>query len=259
MRNSVTRYEVAIATRNPKLRYRILKLLNRLKIKYVVCSPDDFECEYAKVIVTTKAEASRFGENPLVLVENGTNDEFVIPLMMKLNDIRKPMNVVLGIDPGMRFGLALVIDGITVHTKRVNSPTFAAEISIRWIHQLICNSPECQLCIRVGMGSLLYSTLYLREVLRRDNELTIELVNEQNTTRIGKSDQSSAILIAGRWGKSLGSHPDLSLEPKGGYVKSLKRLISQLTEGKQSLSTEDALAIIRDEKPLDSFLSPEFN
>ena len=253
------RYEVAVATRNPKLRYQILELLNRLKLKYLVCSPDDPECEYAKVIVTTKDEAARFDEFPMVIIENDTSEEFVIPLMMKLNDIFNPMYISLGIDPGMRFGMALVVDGITLHTKRTNSPIHAAEITIRWSNYMKYNFPQCQLCIRIGTGSRLYSTLYLRNLLRRDNELSIELVNEQYTTRKGKSDQSSAIMIAGRWGKSLNRNPDLSLEPKGGYIKSLKRLISQLTEGKKTLSTEEARSIIQDVKSLEDYLHLESN
>jgi hypothetical protein len=255
----VIRYEVAIATRNPRLRYRILEFLNQLKLKFVVCAPDDSECEYAKVIITTKDEASRFDEIHLVIVEDETKDEFIIPLMMKLNDINRPMNGVLGIDPGMRFGMALVIDGITVRTKRVNSPTIAAKTTISWMDYVKHDFPLCQFRIRIGTGSRLYSTLYLREILRRDTELSIELVNEKNTTRIGKSDQSSAVLIAGRWGKSLGRNPDLSLAPKGGYIKSLKRLLSRLTEGKKVLSTEEAQLILQDEKPLDYFISSEVN
>lgn len=250
------RYEVAIATRNPRLRYRILELLKKTKLKYVVCSPDDSECEYAKVIITTKDEASRFDEPPLVIVENESSDDFIILLMIKLNDINNPMNAVLGIDPGMRFGLALVIDGTTIHTKRVNSPNIAVDLTVNWAHYIQHNFQQCQLRLRIGTGSRLYSTLYLREILRRDIELSIELVNEQNTTRIGKSDQTSAILIAGRWGKALGNSPDLSLEPKGGYIKSLKQLVSRLTEGKRSLSTEEAHSILHDDKPLDYFINP---
>jgi hypothetical protein len=257
--NLFKRYEVAIATRNPRLRYRILAILNRLKLKYVVCSPDDSECEISKVIITTKDEASRFDDVRVIIVENDTHDEFVLPLLMKLNGIHKPMNAVLGIDPGMRFGLALVIDGVTIHTKRVNSPHLAADITINWVQHIEYNFPPCPVRIRIGRGSRLYLILYLRDIIRRDIELAIELVDEKNTTRIGKSDQSSAILIAGRWGKPLGNNPDLSLEPKGGYIKALKRLISQLTEGKRLLSTEEARAIIRDEKPLDFFLNPKSN
>ena len=258
-RHPVIRYEVAIATRNPRLRYRILKLINKLKLKYVVCSPDDDECGYAKVIITTKDEASRFDEPPLVIIENCANHELIIPLMMKLNDIHKPTNVVLGVDPGMRFGMAMVIDGTAIHTTRANSPNLAVDTTFYWIQYMQNNFQQYQLRLRIGTGSRLYSTLYLRELLRRDMELAIELVNEQNTTRIGKSDQTSAILIAGRWGKALGRSPDLSLELKGGYIKSLKHFISKITEGKRSLSTEEAHSILRDEKTLDYFISHEPN
>ena len=255
--NRIIRYDVAIATRDSRLRFQILELLNRLKLKYVICSPDDSDCEFAKVIITTEKEAMKFADIRLIVVKENTNDDFIIPLMIKLHDIHKPTNAVLGIDPGMRFGLALVIDGFTIYTKRANSPSYAAKITIKWMQYIQDDFPQCQLLIRIGTGSRLYSILYLREILRINNGLSIELVNEQNTTRMGKSDQLSAILIAGRWGQSLGSNPDLSLESKGGYIKSLKRLISKLTEGKRLLSTEEARSIIKDEISLDDFLPTE--
>jgi hypothetical protein len=169
------------------------------------------------------------------------------------------MIAVLGIDPGMRFGMALVVDGTTIHTKSATSPNLAVDTTVCWVQYMQSNFQQCPLRLRIGSGSRLYSTLYLRELFRRNTKLAIELVNEQYTTRIGKSDQTSAIIIAGRWGKTLSKNPDLSLEPKGGYIKSLKQLVSQLTEGKRSLSTEEAHSILRDEKSIDYFISSEAN
>jgi hypothetical protein len=233
-----------------------LEFLKSLNLKYVICAPDDSECEYAKVIITTEDEAQEFDETRLVTIENDTNNEFaILRLMMKLNGIHQPMNAVLGIDPGMRFGLALIVDGTAIHTKRAAFPNLAVETAINWTRYIKTDFPHCSLLIRIGTGSRLYSTLFLREILRKDDKLVIELVNEQNTTTIGKTDQSSAVLIAGRWGRHLDREPDLSLDPKRGYIGSLKRLMFQFTDGKTSLSTEEAQSIISGEKPLDYFFN----
>ena len=78
----IKRYEVAVATRNPRLRYQIIELLDRLNLKYAVCAPDDSECEYAKVIVTTEDEKSGFDETSLVIVGSNTDDEMTTLLLM---------------------------------------------------------------------------------------------------------------------------------------------------------------------------------
>jgi hypothetical protein len=108
----------------------------------------------------------------------------------------------------------------------------------------------------VGTGSKLYSALLLRAILRKDQNLTIELVNEKNTTVSSgaKSDESSAILIAGRNGRLMTS-TDTILEAKVGYIRSLKQFVSRLTRGKRVLTSDEARSILLDEIALDDIIT----
>jgi hypothetical protein len=88
--------------------------------------------------------------------------------------------------------------------------------------------------------------------------LDIELVNEHHTTLSGgvTSDQTSAILIAGRSGRSQ-TENDSVLEPKEGYVKSLKLFVQRFTRGNREISKEEARAVLLGEASLDCILTSD--
>ncbi|UCH04248.1 MAG: hypothetical protein JSW05_11830 [Candidatus Thorarchaeota archaeon] len=250
----MSRCDVAVATRNSRIHYLMVSLLKRLGVTFVLCIPDDDECKSAKVIVTTEEESKSVAKGSLVVVEDTFNpDTTAIEIMLRLLEIPEPTQVVVGVDPGMRFGLAFVANGTPVYTRTVQSPSGAAEKTHQWITHLQHNH-RTEILIRVGMGSRLYSALFLRGIRSIPKDVNVELVDERHTTRVGKSDQSSAVLIAARKGRPV-TEDDLVLDVKQGYVKSLKRLFTRLTDGGRTLSTADARAILLDETTVDGILN----
>ena len=91
---------------------------------------------------------------------------------------------------------------------------------------------------------------------RHYSHLNAELVNEHRTTLSGgvTSDQTSAILIAGRSGR-FQKESDSVLEPKEGYVKSLKLYVQRYTRGKTDISKDEARSILLGETSLDNLLA----
>jgi hypothetical protein len=232
----------------------MVNLLKRLGVTFVLCTPGDRECKSAKVIVTTGKESKKLTTGGPVVVEETFNpDTTAIEIMLRLLDIPEPSQVVVGVDPGMQFGLALVANGNPVYTKTVRSPLVAAENTQQWI-SLLQHNHQTETLIRVGMGSRLYSALYLRGIRSFSNGFHIELVDERHTTVVGESDQSSAVLIAARKGRPL-TDADLILDIKDGYVRSLKHLFTRLTDGEKVLSKEEAQAILLDERTIESILN----
>ncbi|MFX1602388.1 MAG: hypothetical protein ACFFCK_02820, partial [Promethearchaeota archaeon] len=172
---------------------------------------------------------------------------------LRLLDMPEPSQVVVGVDPGMQFGLAVVANGTPIYTRTVQSPPGAAEKTHQWTAHLQHNR-RTEILIRVGVGSRLYSALFLREIRSIPKDFNVELVDERHTTRVGKSDQSSAVLIAARKGRPV-TEDDLVLDVKQGYVKSLKQLFTRLTDGARTLSTAEAQAILLDETTVDGILT----
>ena len=112
--------------------------------------------------------------------------------------------------------------------------------------------------VRAGTGSKLYSALYLRNMNHHFPGLDVELVNEHRTTISGgiTSDQTSAILIAGRPVRPQ-TENDRVLEPKEGYVKSLRLLVQRFTRGNREISKDEARAILIGKTSLDCFLTSD--
>jgi len=249
------RWQVAIATENPRVLYLVIELLKKLDLKFVVCTPGDSRCEDAKVVVTTREDSNE--HDALVVVDDDLDPVLTsIEIMAKLNDIHSPILAIIGIDPGMRFGVALLIDGIVTYTNSPVSPSAAAKLTSRLESYVARLFPDCRTTVRAGTGSKLYSTLFLRDMNRHFPDLTIELVNEHHTTLSGgvTSDQTSAILIAGRSGRSQ-TDTDIILEAKAGYVRSLQLFVRRFSRGKRELSTDEARAILLDETSLDCVLT----
>lgn len=248
------RSEVAVATRNPKTLYLVMEVLKDLDLDFVVCEPGGAECQIAKVIITTSDEANDLDPERVVIVEDDLNeDSMVIALMLHLLDLRKPTSIVVGVDPGMRFGLALVIDGNVIRTKISSSPAKAARFTLRWL-ATVNDSFSQESVIRVGAGSSIFAALFLREITPYVGSTLLELVNEENTTKVGESDESSAILIAMRKGRPLKESDDI-FEIREGHVQALKHLVLDVTNGKKRISTTDAQAVLLGEKSLEWLLS----
>jgi hypothetical protein len=251
------RWQVAITTENPRVLYLVIELLKKLDLTFIVCPPRDSHCDDAKVIIT---DHKNFNSNyTTVVVDEEIDSDFtIIEIMSKLNDIHKPSFAMIGIDPGMRFGIALIIDGIVIFKISLTSPDAAARLTSRLESYVVRLFPSCKTIVRTGTGSKLYSTLYLRTLNQYFPALEVELVNEHHTTLSGgfTSDQSSAILIAGRSGRPYTDN-DRILEPKEGYIKSLKLYVRRFTRSKREISSDEARAILLGETSLDCVLADD--
>jgi hypothetical protein len=248
------RYDVAIATRNPKVRYLAVNLMKRLGVGFIICAPDDEKCNASQVVVTTDTEATQFRASRVVVVDEASNDDATaIEIMLALLDIRNPSVIAIGIDPGMKFGLALVADGVAIYAITASTPQRAANYTFHWL-SVIRKHFQNPVLVRVGIGSRLYSALYLRGIKdRATNRFQVEMVDERHTTKRGESDKSSATLIASRKGRPV-SDEDFVLDTKAGYVRSLKRLVTKATEGRLILTSAQAKSILLNEVTLDEIL-----
>lgn len=249
------RWEAAIATEKPRILYRAVQLLKEMNIDFVICYPTDNRCNHCHVIITDSKDGFEIHEGRVLVQEDFDIDFVRIEVMVKLKNITNPAVAVIGIDPGMTFGIALVVDGITVYQNSLVTPNAVSELSCRLTAYIEMLFPSCHSVIRVGIGSKLYSALLLRAILRKAQNLEIELVNENNTTVSSgaRSDESSAILIAGRNGRPL-TPADTTLEAKAGYIRSIKQFVVRLTRGKRNLTSNEARAILLDEIALDDMV-----
>jgi len=249
-------HDVAIATRDSKLRYLCISLMEKLGLDFVVCAPNESTCGSAKCTIALNEEATELEHhnNRAVLIDDDFDaDRVGISVMSMLYDLNNPTFTSIGVDPGMRYGLALLLDGLMVYSSICPSPRKAAAITSHWSRIVSQLFPTAELVVRIGTGSRLYLTLYLRELENTGIERIVELVDEHHTTLRGESDISSAALIAGRRGTIFHGSP-LPLDYKTGYIRSLKKYIRRATDDTKKLSTENAKDILSGSSSIDSFL-----
>lgn len=251
--------EIIVATKNPKILYIVVEILKGLDLKFELCEPGDRRCKIAKVVVTTEDESGSIDKNRLVLVEEESDKVSIsINIMLRYFEIMVPHEVIIGIDPGLRTGFAVIADGTVVYTTTLTSPIDVVDTSILIAEMVSSNFADSRFVIRVGAGSKLYFTLLLRGLSRTLSLDMIELVDEHHTTFPGgyENDQSSAVLIGARIG-----HPpvitDLEIEPKMGYVRALQHLFECITVNKNNLSIDDARMILVGEITLEEMLNQE--
>ena len=250
------KWEAAVTTENPKILYRIVKLLKEIDVKFVICSPVDHRCEHAHIVISGPDDNSLQHKHRIEINEDFDDDFVRIEITSNLHDIYNPSRTIVGIDPGMTFGIALVIDGIAVYSCSLTSPDEVVVLTQTLLKHAHTLFPASEQIIRVGTGSKLYTALILRSFRNSTIISSLELVNEHRTTIISgaRSDESAAILIAGRTGRTM-TDSDINIEPKAGYIRSLKQYVSRQTRGKKSLTSDEARSLISGERALEDVLN----
>lgn len=250
-------YDIAVATKNPKAFYGVVKILEKLDLNFRSCEPGDRFCDVAKVVITTQDEASEMHSDRLVIVENEPDEMTTsIDIMMHYLSVPQPREIVIGIDPGLHIGMAVLADGSTVYTRVLASTINAANIVTKLVQFCRLKHPRSNIIVRVGLGSKLYSTLLLRSLVDLLSDTVLQLVNEKHTTHPGgyTTDSSSAVLIASRFGRSP-EESDFLIELKAGYIRALRHLFSWLTNNRGELSVEDARKILLGEISISDVLA----
>ncbi len=245
----MSKYDIAVATEKPKTFYIVVKILEALDLKFRVCSPDDSFCDIAKVVVTTESEVSLMDPERLVLVEDVPDETTTsFDVMTRYLSVRNPRELVIGIDPGLHIGLVALANGTTIFSKVMASTVDASRIALELVRLSKKRYPKSRTLVRMGLGSKLYSTLFLRSLVKGMPDIDIELVDERYTTSPGGylTDQTSALLIAARTGR-IPEEVDFLIEPKMGFIRALQHLFTWLTNNLGELSIDTAREILAGE------------
>ena len=197
--------EVAVATIQGKSYFLIVKKLKEKNIPFLSLIPGEIIPAEIKVVITTEKEKKLVNHERL-LVFNSENEPIVSDLMKILEGKESYDKIVIGIDPGEVFGLAVIADGKVNETQNCFS-----------IHEVlnkvmsVLESVDFALTsvsLKIGNGVSTYKELIQKLDLVLPTEVTFEVVSEAGTShpinhnkhRRGLRDIASAICIAGRAG-----------------------------------------------------------
>jgi len=199
--------KIAVATVSGKAYYLLVNELKTRGLDFVSLTPHESVPIDIKVVITTAAERHLI-KHPKVLVYSNQADpaEIVNEAARMLYSKKTQETIVVGVDPGKTFGLAVLSDGNVLETLTCSS----VEETFNTIVDALARLQASVHVVKVGNGApaaaaeLLFK---LDETLPKS--VVIEVVSEAGTSRLvgetvhkrGLRDALSAVKIAERRGQ----------------------------------------------------------
>jgi hypothetical protein len=199
--------KVAVATVSGKTYFLIVNELKNRNIEFLSLIPSDPVPAEAKVVITTEKEKHLINHERILVYGNGASPSIVINEAVKVLQGKESYEkIVIGIDPGEVFGLAVVADGKVNET----SNCFSVQEVLDKVKSIMKNFDVSSTAVSVKIGNGVPTYKNLLETLDAvlPPEVALEVVSEAGTDRHidekqhrrGLRDIVSAIRIAGRSG-----------------------------------------------------------
>lgn len=202
--------KIAVATVSGKAYYLIVNELKNQNIPFVSLTPQDPVPMGIKVVITTEKERPLIKhENVLAFKEDEDPKVVVNRALQQVEGKSFYEKVVIGVDPGEVFGLAVLADGKVIKTGNCFSIKETVE-EIGNIVESLRDVEAAAITVKVGDGIPEYKEKLLKALDRRlPKNVELESVSEAGTDRHvseakhrrGLRDIVSAIWIAKRSGQ----------------------------------------------------------
>ena len=194
---------IKVATDDGHAYYDIVSRLKRTHLRFVSVSSGQGRHSAQDLLITSRMEAPAFGSNA-VAIEDLDEDPIIMEgqILSRLLDESK-RNLLIGIDPGSRIGVAMFYGGRELGAFTANS----VEGSVATLLKLVERVQATSVSVKIGAGEP-KSSLRLARLLRErlPPPASVEIVDESGTS-IGKhgaigatKDQRAAARIAFRKG-----------------------------------------------------------
>lgn len=172
--------EIALVTYSGKAYYQLTSALKRKKITFYSLTPKDVIPRHVKAVITTETESQYVTHPNTFIFSNEDPDRFINTIIQRVQGKNEYSQVVIGVDPGHQFGLAILGDGTLLETKLISD---IKEV-VAAIQSFVLNFGVEQTIIKIGNGNPLLS-IELRRLLQTqlDAAINIEIVDEHGTTK----------------------------------------------------------------------------
>ncbi len=254
---------ISLATMNFRLCHLLREKLTKGGFRIEQIIPGEPASKGSILVISTEEEIGdeEFNyERFVVLSKNEVLnvDKAYLKIMLSLEDKRIWESLIIGIDPGLTIGVAIITDGCL----RTALETRDKKEALNFVMKAIENNPAKMAIIRVGSTGGYRRVLILNELLNiKPKNVTIEIVDELQTTpssyqeakdglaegaignlkiKAGKN-ATAAMEIAFRIGESVKS-PETWV-PSEGELKEIQILSRQYSKGKVTISKNLAIRV----------------
>lgn len=201
--------KIAVATVSGKAYYLIVNELKSRRIPFLSLTPTEPIPIEIKAVITTRQERGLVKHERVLTYNEDTDPKTLIHEALQISEGKEYYEkIIVGVDPGEVFGLAVLADGKVIETGTCFSAEETSEKIVTVLGNLQKNAPK-SVSVKVGDGVPAYMERLLRIL---DNALPLnvklESVSEagtdkylsENSHRRGLRDIVSAMRIAGRSG-----------------------------------------------------------
>lgn len=231
---------VGILTENFSVYYDLVKVLKEKNIVFESLSFDKKIPARIGVVVTTKEEESRFRFKKKVFATENA-EETVQEALKALSGKEFYHNLIIGIDPGERPGVAVVGDDEIIQTKQAETPEDVKTV----IENVFKNYSSENRRIRIGDGAKIFRDRTINAIT--DFKVPIEIVDESGTTKRMESDIEVAAEIAFGKGREVKTLPEI--KPTHGEIRRIQDE-SRIMSGSITISEELAELVAKGEMSL---------
>ena len=204
--------KIAVATVSGKAYYLIVSELKKKNVPFFSLTPNERIPIEVKVVITTEEERPLIKHEKILTLKEEMAPEALINQAMQVAQGKENYErIVIGVDPGEVFGLAVLADGKVVETGNC----FGIEETVDKIKSILKNfknTPVTSILVKSGDGVPEYRDKLLRaldEIL--PSNVVLQSVREAGTNRYiseikhrrGLRDIVSAMKIAGRNGHTV--------------------------------------------------------
>jgi hypothetical protein len=201
--------KIAVATISGKAYYSIVNELKKRNLPFLSLIPKEPIPIEIKVVITTEKEKNQINHEKILVFQENTEPEAIVNQAVQIIEGREACEkIVIGVDPGEVFGLAVLADGRVIKTENC----FSVEETLEKIKNILKNierTPTTSVSIKVGDGVRAYKEKLLEALDEAlPSHVVLESVSEAGTNRYlsdnkhrrGVRDIVSAMRIAGRSG-----------------------------------------------------------
>ncbi|UCC33271.1 MAG: hypothetical protein JSW53_05755 [Candidatus Bathyarchaeota archaeon] len=198
--------KIALATVSGRAYYELVRELKERKEAFLSLTPQDHIPLYIKTVITTEEERDLIRHPNVLLFKDEKGAEAVVEEAIRIANGKQSYDrVIIGIDPGKTFGLAILADGKVLEAVALSSLGETVSATLRILNR----TPAVASVVRIGDGVPSYTTnlLHLLDAVL-PKEIVLETVSEVGTSNFTRAtplwseskDAISAMKIAERRG-----------------------------------------------------------
>lgn len=202
--------EIAIATTSGKAYYRIVTELKMRGVPFLSLKPTETVPLHVKAVITTKPERKKTRFPRVLTYDEKDDPRAVVEKALQIIRGKEKYNqLVVGVDPGKRFGVAVVGDETVLKLMSASDAEDAANEVLEILDEVRADRKT----VKIGDGARTYQSKLIKLLdATLPPDVTLESVREEGTTksikkplrrRKGPRDVMSAVKISMRSGRAI--------------------------------------------------------